>query len=150
MKQISDPMTEKKHLSNIQGLENYSREEIKGFVREGIHEMLIDANVIDVDIKGIEIIGSRNRGDAKKRSDLDIVVEYSGDEREDDMFCALNDRRMRIEGIRVDINPIKAEKSGTLKEYMKESNRYDAEKLKEDAAKKVKKASGRRKSSVGQ
>ena len=33
----------------------------------------------------------------------------------------------KINGIKVDINPIIVEKSGTLKEFMKRSNEYDKE-----------------------
>ena len=115
--------------NQIQGLEDYTKPQIKNITTNYIKNALEYANV-QADIVGMEIIGSRNRGTAKSNSDLDIVVELKGDNlREDDLFNLLNDtdEPLEINGIKVDINPIIAEKSGTLKEFMKRSNDYDKE-----------------------
>lgn len=114
----------------IQGLENYSRGQIKEMVREHVARVLADAG-FDVEVLDIEIHGSRARGDAKNESDLDVVVEYKGAEKEDGLFNVLNDEddALFIDGIRVDINPIRAEESGTMSDYMKRSEAYDKEKL---------------------
>ena len=112
----------------IQGLETYSREEIKSIVLKHIEDIL-SQNDIDAPIVGLEIIGSRNRGDAKKQSDLDVVVEYSGNEREDGLFNILNEKRLEVEGIKIDINPINKNKTGTLEEYLEKSNKYDKSQL---------------------
>ena len=113
----------------IQGLEGYSRDEIKGIVTDHINDVMRDYD-IDAEIIGMDIHGSRNRHDARPDSDLDVVVEYSGDIREDDMFNALNGEEdaLSIEGIRVDINPIRKEETGDLQDYMKQSEEYDKEK----------------------
>lgn len=118
-------------LSNIQGLENYSKDEIKNIANDYIKQKLEENNLYDVDVKGIEIHGSRGRGTAKTNSDLDVVVEYEGDVREDTLFNILNDveDKLEIEGIKVDINPITENDTGTLKDYMKRSNEYDKEVL---------------------
>lgn len=113
----------------IQGLEGYSRDEIKNIVTDHINDVMRDYD-IDAEIIGMDIHGSRNRHDARPDSDLDVVVEYSGDIREDDMFNALNGEEdaLSIEGIKVDINPIRKEETGDLQDYMKQSEEYDKEK----------------------
>lgn len=113
----------------VQGLEGYSRDEIKGIVTDHINDVMRDYD-IDAEIIGMDIHGSRNRHDARLDSDLDVVVEYSGDIREDDMFNALNGEEdaLSIEGIKVDINPIRKEETGDLQDYMKQSEEYDKEK----------------------
>lgn len=113
----------------VQGIEGYSRDEIKGIVADHINDVMRD-NDIHAEIIGMDIHGSRNRHDARPDSDLDVVVEYSGDIREDDMFNALNGEEdaLSIEGIKVDINPIRKEETGDLQDYMKQSEEYDREK----------------------
>lgn len=113
--------------SQIQGLQGYSRDKIKNIVKDYVGQKLSDA---DAKIKGVEIHGSRNRGDAREDSDLDVVIEYEGDIREDDMFNLLNDDEdaLYIEDIRVDINPIREQETGTLDKYMDRSREYDEEK----------------------
>ena len=117
----------------VQGLEGYSRDEIKGIVTDHINDVMRDYD-IDAEIIGMDIHGSRNRHDARPDSDLDVVVEYRGDIREDDMFNALNGEEdaLSIEGIKVDINPIRKEETGDLQDYMKQSEEYDREKSSAD------------------
>lgn len=114
----------------IQGLEDYTEEEILEDVRAFIEEQLEDAGIEGVTIKGMALHGSRMRGDARPDSDLDVVVEYEGDISEDAFFNLLNyDLDFRgPNGIIIDINPITEGKSGTLEQYMERSRRYDDEK----------------------
>lgn len=121
--------------SPIQGLESYSRDELKRLIENHIANTL-SGNGIDADIVAIELHGSRGRGTAREDSDLDAVVEYRGDIREDSMFNILNDEdsRLVIDGIGVDINPIRAEETGTMESYMKRSQEYDAQKIQQQAA----------------
>lgn len=113
----------------VQGIEGYSRDEIKGIVADHINDVMRD-NDVHAEIIGMDIHGSRNRHDARPDSDLDVVVEYRGDIREDDMFNALNGEEdaLSINGIKVDINPIRKEETGDLQSYMKQSKEYDREK----------------------
>lgn len=113
--------------SSIQGLENYSKEEITDIVRRDIESKLADSGIDGVEIVGMDLNGSRMRGDAGENSDLDVVVEYSGDIKEDNLFNILNEEPLEIEGIKVDINPITKYKSGTLEQFMARSRRYDKE-----------------------
>lgn len=114
----------------VQGLEGYSYDEIVDLVSDFIKDRLYENNIIpnrDIKIIEIQLHGSRLRGQAKKRSDLDAVVQYySRYLREDDLFTILNSKpSFRIEGIKVDINPIKED----MKSYMKRSDDYDKYKL---------------------
>ena len=127
--------------NKIQGLEDYSKQEIKNIATDYIETALTYADV-DAKIKGMEIIGSRNRGDAKSSSDLDLVVELDGEDlREDDLFNILNDtdEPLEINGIKVDINPIVEYRSGNLEEFMKRSNEYDKTKLAQNNNKQISK-----------
>lgn len=63
-------------------------------------------------------IGSRAFGTAREDSDLDILVEYEGDVKEDAVFNALNAEPLEIMGIKVDFFPIRAQESGTLTEWL--------------------------------
>ncbi len=114
---------------SIQGLENYTTDEIKEQSTNYIKEKLETNGIQGVTIIDSAIHGSRGRGTAKADSDLDIVVEYDGDIREDTLFDILNEEPMYIDGVKVDINPINKNKSGTLKEYMERSDAYDKEVL---------------------
>ncbi|MBE6361248.1 MAG: hypothetical protein E7059_07350, partial [Treponema bryantii] len=57
---------------------------------------------------------------------LKVLVEYNGNCREDDLFNLLHDDEengqdghdYEINGYKIDLNPIKAEKSGTISEYL--------------------------------
>ena len=119
----------------VQGLESYTREELKRLVENHVANILSE-NDVDAEIVAVELHGSRGRGTAREDSDLDAVVEYSGDFREDDMFNLLNDEESRlvIDGISVDINPIRAEETGTMESYMKRSREYDAQKIEQQKA----------------
>lgn len=117
---------EKSEKSAIQGLENYSEKDITDLVRQHFDDLAADAGVDIVDMK---VIGSRTNGKAKEGSDLDVLVEYKGDMKEDDLFNILNDEenKLYIEGIPVDINPITKGKSGTIEEFMKRNADYNKE-----------------------
>jgi len=81
-----------------------------------------------IKLAGIAIYGSRCRGMEKEDSDLDIVVEYTGSEREDDLFNAFNEDGFMIGGVKVDINPITEEKTGTLGVYLPRAEAFLTEK----------------------
>ena len=71
---------------------------------------------IDIEIIDIVLYGSRTKEVAREASDLDILLEYKGNIREDDLFNILNDNPLYIDNIKIDINPITGR---TIKEYMK-------------------------------
>lgn len=59
-----------------------------------------------------------------KDSDLDVVVELSTAEREDDLFNAFNEDGLHIGEVKVDINPITAQRTGTLESYLPQMEEY--------------------------
>lgn len=73
----------------------------------------------EFDIVDLCAYGSRTNGRADKDLDLDILLEYKGSAREDTVFNILHDTPIFLQGIVVDINPIKAECSGTIEEYLR-------------------------------
>lgn len=78
----------------------------------------------EVTLIGARVYGSRSRdGLYCEDSDLDVVLSYRGNLREDSFFDKLNSYGMTIAGIKVDINPISEERI-TLAEYIKESEAY--------------------------
>lgn len=105
-----------------------SKQEIKDRVKDYVKTLLAESD-IDAKIVDTAIHGSRGRGTAKPDSDLDVVIEYRGNMKEDGMFNILNEEPLYIDGVRVDVNPIRAQETGTLQEYMVRSRNYDREKL---------------------
>lgn len=94
-------------------------ETIKCHVQAKIDEYDIDATIIDA-----VVVGSRCRGLEKDSSDLDVVVELSTNEREDDLFNAFNEDGLHIGDVRVDINLITAQRTGTLETYLPQAEEY--------------------------
>lgn len=76
------------------------------------------------------VYGSRTAGIEKENSDVDVVIEFQGDIQEDDFFNMLHEDGLSIGGMAVDINPVTAEKSGTIEEYLARANEYLEEKVK--------------------
>ena len=83
---------------------------------------------MDAEIIGLAITGSRSRGLESEGSDLDIVVEMKSSMKEDELFNILNDDGFTIAGVKVDINPILADKTGILETYLLNEEKYLAEK----------------------
>ena len=91
-------------------------------------QSIIDECGLDAEIVGLAITGSRSRGLEREESDLDIVVEMKSSMKEDELFNTLNDDGFSIAGVKVDINPILADKTGTLETYLLNAEKYLAEK----------------------
>ena len=94
-------------------------ETVKCHVQAKIDEYNIDATIVDV-----AVTGSRCRGLEHESSDLDVVVELSTAEREDDLFNAFNEGGLHIGEVKVDINPITAQRTGTLESYLPQVEEY--------------------------
>lgn len=79
----------------------------------------------EVKLLGARVYGSRTRaGLYHDNSDIDVVISYTGNIHEDSFFNVLHEDGMKIAGLPLDINPISAEKTGTLEEFMENAGQY--------------------------
>lgn len=119
----------------IQGLEGYSVDDVKSYVENSINEILEDAGLSDeITIKNITVVGSRSRGEAHEDSDLDILVEYEGNFREDALFDILHEEGLDLEGITIDINPINPHYSLTTEQWLARDAEWREEDRQKNAA----------------
>lgn len=94
-------------------------ETVKCHVQAQLDEFGIDAEIVDV-----AVTGSRCRGLEREGSDLDVVVELSTSKHEDVLFDTLNGDALHIGEVKVDINPITAQRTGTLEIYLPQVKDY--------------------------
>ncbi len=91
------------------GLSHYSEKEIQEIIL--FHVQTLEENFhfedLDFSMQGVQFFGSRIFGTPRKKSDLDVKIEYTGTGREDDLFNTLNNKNVKlyIEGIKVDFSP---------------------------------------------
>ena len=106
-------------------LNGLSRAEVEGDVLYHAQSILEEMGLEnEVELLAARVHGSRSREELYRNdSDLDVVLSYRGNIREDSFFNELNANGMVMAGIKVDINPI-AEERITLAEYIKESDAY--------------------------
>lgn len=79
----------------------------------------------EVRLNAARVYGSRTReGLYNNESDVDVVLSYTGNIREDDFFSALHGAGMEIAGLPLDINPISTERTGTIQEYLEQAEKY--------------------------
>lgn len=79
----------------------------------------------EVKLLGARVYGSRTRdGLYREGSDIDVVISYAGDIREDDFFNLLHGEDFGMAGLLIDMNPISLEKTGTLEEYLENAEKY--------------------------
>lgn len=112
-----------------------NREEklLRGESRQNIEEAILcyaqaeleEAGYEEITLLAARVYGSRTRETLyREDSDLDVALSYTGDIREDAFFNLLQENGMRIAGLKIDINPISLEKTGTLQEYIKRAEQY--------------------------
>lgn len=80
------------------------------------------------EIIDVVLTGSRARGLEKADSDMDFVLAYNGEMKEDELFNLLNKENLYLAGVKIDINPIRPEQTGTLEEYLSKAEEYLFEK----------------------
>ena len=104
---------------NLNG-EIFKKSDLINIVKEDLR-VIIEENDLQIKIDGIEIIGSYTRGENTSESDLDVLVQYSGDISDDSLFNILAEEHLELNGIKIDINPINSAKDSI--EDFKERNK---------------------------
>lgn len=100
--------------------EIFKESDLINIVKEDLR-IIIEENDLQIEIEGIEIIGSYARGENTSESDLDILVQYSGDISDDNLFNILAEEDLSLYGVKIDINPINSAKD-SIKDF-KERNK---------------------------
>ena len=100
-------------------------ENITDAVKADVLNIAVENNLSEDEFsfEDIRVYGSYSKGQNKDTSDLDFLVQYSGSMREDDAFNMFADAELTLEdvngnAIKIDINPVKIEKSGTIDEHL--------------------------------
>lgn len=97
--------------------------EVEDVVRDYLMDTIRRQDLL-IQIGEVMVYGSRCRGTEKTTSDIDIVVEYKGDIREDDLFNLLHEDEFLLGNHKVDINPIKDDKSGNIADFLRQAAIY--------------------------
>ena len=114
---VADFRAKTEELFDPKPLDGMTPATIEEAVREKVIQIAEDYG-LDVTVEDVIVSGSRCRGLENAESDLDVVVSYSGSEREDDLFNTLKDEHMYFGKVELDINPINAAETGTLAQYL--------------------------------
>lgn len=107
---------------------NFKPVEVENIVKDFV-QRVFEENGVDAQIHGAAVTGSRSRGLEKVDfSDVDVVIEIDSDLKEDALFNIIHGEALTLEGYTIDINPIKADETGTLETYLPTAEAYLTEK----------------------
>lgn len=106
---------------------NYKPVEIEKIAKDFVQN-IFEENGVTAEIHGTAVTGSRSRGLENADSDIDVVMEIDSDLKEDALFNIIHDKELELEGYTIDINPIKADETGTLETYLPTAEAYLSEK----------------------
>ena len=104
-------------------VEGMNATEVEDAVRDYLMDTIRRQDLL-IQIGEVMVYGSRCRGTEKTTSDIDIVVEYKGDIREDDLFNLFHEDEFLLGNHKVDINPIKDDKSGNIADFLRQAAIY--------------------------
>lgn len=68
-------------------------------------------------------------GESRKAN---VMVEYDGSEREDDIFNAISAKTVKVGNVELDINPIRADKSGSADYYYRQTKKFERTEMEDD------------------
>ena len=131
---VADFRAKTEEMFDPKSLDGMTPATIEEAVREKVIQIAEDYG-LDVTVEDVIVSGSRCRGLENAESDLDVVVSYSGSERENDLFNTLKDEHMYFGKVELDINPINTAETGALAQYLPGVEKYleeKAEKMEQD------------------
>lgn len=131
---VADFRAKTEELFDPKPLDGMTPATIEEAVREKVIQIAEDYG-LDVTVEDVIVSGSRCRGLENAESDLDVVVSYSGSERENDLFNTLKDEHMYFGKVELDINPINTAETGPLAQYLPGVEKHleeKAEKMEQD------------------
>lgn len=113
-------------VSPDKALNGKSRAEIEELVLDYAQSEIEEMGIFDeVILLAARVYGSRTKeGLYHADSDMDVVLFYKGDIREDFLFNVLHEHDMKIAGMLLDINPISVKGTDEMEEYMRTSDDY--------------------------
>lgn len=120
-------VTNEEVMRSISPIEGYTYSEVIDMVQNDVENILSEEGIDNVEAVEFWAHGSRMRGNAKEDSDLDVVMFYKGNEKEDSLFNLINEHELAIDGIKVDVNPIRISNEQDIARYKEKSARYDQE-----------------------
>ena len=120
VREFREETKNKFHPENVEGetVESIERN-VRDLVSARLREYGLDAQVLD-----IIITGSRARGIESPDSDLDVIVSFSGTAGEEEIYDILHGDTLFMGGAILDVNPICADRTGSLEEYLRQEEDY--------------------------
>ena len=112
----------------LKGLNNVTTTDIIDYIEPIINEMISDNN-LNIKVKDYYVHGSRVFGNPRQDSDIDVVLYYEGNIKEDALFNILHDDdeykdQFIYDDIEIDVNPIRDEETGSLQKYIEKDKNY--------------------------
>ena len=119
-------INENKKLS-IKGIPNTTTDDIIDYISPIVDDIISD-NDLNIEILDYYVHGSRVFGNPRQDSDIDVVLYYEGNIKEDALFNILHDDEYKdqfiYDDIEIDINPIRDEETGSLQKYIEKDKNY--------------------------
>ena len=111
----------------IKGLNNVTTDDIIDYIKYVIEDIIIECE-LNSEVIDYYVHGSRVYGNPRNDSDLDVVLYYKGNMKEDALYNIFHDEDYKdqfiYDGIIIDVNPIRDQETGSLKEYIKKDKNY--------------------------
>lgn len=115
---------------NIKG-ESYSAGEIEESLKADLQEVFKQLDSGEVE-ENLTLKAVRLYGDPSKDGAIRLLAEFESKNtdkkwREDSLFDAINEENLTFNGLKVDVNPITTDKSGTIEEYLERLESFNSE-----------------------